>query len=530
MAALGTALNDDLPAGAMVTNGRGRDGISFRRPRRGGSLIIGTNAEEASLSVLSGRFDTSGTIIARALYDPLMAVTATGAIVPYLAKSLVPSDGFTKWTVTLRDGLRFHDGSPCDGAALLANFDAAMASAISVALKPLVKGATQSGPNSMTIEMQHPWVSFPATYAAQQVTFVGAPSMSQEPNDGGAAPIGTGPFVFHEWVVNSHLTLRANRHYWRPGLPYLDEVTFVPIADDQARQEALASGTVDMIISTSPATIKSLHANRSVAYVDNRGPMVGAPDLGCLMLNTRKAPFDDPLARRILATAISTKAYAQIINQGVIPPASGLFQPGSPYYSRTSYPSYNPSEAKRLVAQYRVKHGHTLSFTSIGTATPQATQQGEYMQQVLKIVGVNLSLVQMNQNQVIAAALGGQYQAMGWLDFGGISPDLNYVWFSPTTISSTGISLNTTGNNDPKIQAALLAGMAATTQAARVRAYRTLDQRLAIDLPYIWIDRSVWAIASKLSVQNWANPRGPGGQRLIGNNQGLFWLPQIWRS
>ena len=248
------------------------------------------------------------------------------------------------------------------------------------------------------------------------------------------------------------------------------------------------------------------------------------------MLNTRKAPFDDPLARRILATAISTKAYAQIINQRVIPPASGLFQPGSPYYSRTSYPSYNPSEAKRLVAQYRVKHGHTLSFTSIGTATPQATQQGEYMQQVLKNVGVNLSLVQMNQNQVIAAALGGQYQAMGWLDFGGISPDLNYVWFSPTTISSTGISLNTTGNNDPKIQAALLAGMAATTQAARVRAYRTLDQRLAIDLPYIWIDRSVWAIASKLSVQNWANPRGPGGQRLIGNNQGLFWLPQIWRS
>lgn len=530
MAVLGTALGSAVPAGAIVTNGRGRDGISAKRPRRGGSLIIGTDAEEASLSVLSGRFDTTGTIIARALYDPLMAVTTTGAIVPYLAQSLVPSEGFTKWTVTLRNGIKFHDGTPCDGAALVTNFENAMTSPLAVALKPLVKGAVKSGPNSMTIEMQHPWVSFPATYAAQQVTFVGAPSMNREPNAGGAAPIGTGPFVFDEWVVNSHLTLKANRHYWRPGLPYLDEVTFIPIADDQARQEALSSGTVDMIISTSPTTIKTLHGDDSVAYVDNRGPMVGAPNLGCLMLNTRTAPFDDPLARRILATAISTKAFAQVINQGVIPPASGLFQPGSPYFAKTSYPTYNQSEARRQVSEYRAKHGKTLSFTSIGTATPQAAQQGEYIQQVLHQVGVNLSIVQMNQNEVIAAALGGQYEAMGWLDFGGISPDLNYVWFSPTTISSSGISLNTTGNNDPKIQTALLAGMAARTQAGRVRAYRALNERLAVDLPYIWIDRSVWAIASHLSVENWNNPTGPGGHRLVGNDQGLFWLPQVWRS
>ena len=530
MAMLGTALGGQVPAGAMVTNGRGRDGISNKRPRRGGSLTIGTNAEEASLSILTGRFDTAGTIIARALYDPLMAVTTTGAIVPYLASSLVPSDNYTKWTVTLRPNLKFHDGTPCDGEALVTNFNAAMASAISVALKPLVKGATQSGPNSMTIEMVHPWVTFPDTYAATQVTFVGAPSMNSEPNQGAAHPIGTGPFVFDEWVVNSHLTLKANPHYWRPGMPYLDEVTFVPIADDQARAEALQSGSIDLMITTSPTSIRSLHQDPSVAYVDNRGAMVGSPDLGSLMLNTRKAPFDDPLARRILATAISSKAYSRIINQGVIPPANGLFQPGSPYYSKTSYPKYDPAEARRLVSQYKAKHGSTLSFTSLAVATPQGTQQGEYLQQVLHNVGVNLNLVQINQNELIAAALEGQYEAMGWLDFGGISPDLNYVWFSPTTIAKSGISLNTTGNDDPQIETAMLAGMAATTSSERIKAYRTVNERLAVDLPYIWIDRSVWAIASNLSVENWNNPTSPGGQHLVGNNQGLFWLPQVWTN
>ena len=182
------------------------------------------------------------------------------------------------------------------------------------------------------------------------------------------------------------------------------------------------------------------------------------------------------------------------------------------------------------MSQYKAKHGKALTFTSLGVATPQGTQQGEYLQQVLHNIGVTLNLKQINQNELIAAALEGQYEAMGWLDFGGISPDLNYVWFSPTTIASSGISLNTTGNNDPKIEAALLAGMAATTRAGRVKAYRALDERLAIDLPYIWIDRSVWAIASALSVENWNNPTAPGGQRLVGNNQGLFWLPQVWRA
>jgi ABC-type transport system substrate-binding protein len=426
--------------------------------------------------------------------------------------------------------VKFHDGTPCDGKALITNFNAAFSSPIAVALRPLVKGAEQTGELSMTIEMQHPWVTFPATYAAQQVAFVASPSMAKLPNSGGAHPIGTGPFVFKEWAVDSHITLTANPHYWRPGLPYLDEVTFRPIPDDDARSQALASGAVDMIITTSPQTIARLSGDRRFSFVDNRGRMVGSPNLGCLMLNCSKPPFDDPLARRILATGISAEAYSKVINQGIIPPARGLFQPGSPYYSTTSYPTYDKKKARSLAAEYRSKHGKALEFTSLGTATPQSIRQGEYMQQVLKDVGVTLHTQHISQNEVISAALSGTYQAMGWLSFGGISPDLDYVWFSPTTIDPHGISLNMAHNDDPQIERAMVAGMGARSRRDQIAAFRKVNERLAVDLPYIWINRSVWAIASSTHAQNWNNPRSPEGHRLLGNDQGLFWLTQAWRS
>ena len=526
---LGLALDGE--AGAMVTHGRGLDGISRSRPKRGGTLRVGVNAEEQGFNPATGRFDAAGFLMARTVYDPLFAIGANGAVVPYLAKSITPNADHTKWTVTLRPNITFHDGTPLNADVMVHNFTNGLNSPLAgIAIQPLVAGATKTGPLSMTIELKLPWASFPYTYAATQIAYVAAPSMSSAPNEGSDHPVGTGPFIFEEWIPNDHLTVRANPHYWRKGLPYLDRIIFKPIPDDAARYMALQSGTIDLMHAADSGTISQMRQNRKIAYVDTTGKMVGSPNVSCMLLNVSKPPFDDPLARKILATGISAKAYSQIIDKGVNAPVNGIYQPGSPWYTKVPYPTYDQAAAKKLSAQYRAKHGHPLSFTSLGIATPQSTKQGAYIQQVLKNIGVNLTLNQASESEVISQALAGTFEAVGWQSFGGIYPDLNYVWFSTKTLNRNGTSLNIARNDDPQIEAAMVAGMGAANPKKAASYFAKVNQRLAIDLPYIWTDRAVWAVASTPKVQNWNNPTTPSGAHALGMDQGVVWLTQAWLS
>jgi len=248
------------------------------------------------------------------------------------------------------------------------------------------------------------------------------------------------------------------------------------------------------------------------------------------MLNGAAAPFNDIEARRIVATGSSAAAYAKIIDQGIAAPSVGIYQPGSPYYGKTPYPAYSQSKAKTLAAAYAKKHGKPLAFTLNSVAAPTNLRQAQYAQQVMKGIGVNVTIKTMQQNELINNALSGSFQATEWSQFGGMSPDLNYVWFSPTTATKAGISINMARNSDPQIEAAFRTGMASTNAKVRTAAFKKINERLGADIPYVWLDRAVWALVSKPNVQNWANPKTPAGQPALGQDQGTFFVTQTWLS
>ncbi len=259
-----SALGLDLAdvAGA-TTNGKGRNGISTAKPKKGGSLVFGVDAEESGFNPTTARFDEVGVMYARTVFDPLAIIDAKGTWQPYLAQSITSNADNTAWTITVRQNVVFHDGTPCDGAALLANFKAQQASLLlgTLILNPIVSSITQTGPYAVTVNLKSPWVSFPLYLAGGiggQSAYMCAPAMLAAANGGTSQPIGTGPFVFKEWVPNSHFTATANPHYWRPGLPYLDQITFKPIVDPNARAEALKSGTVDIIVTDTPQVITAV--------------------------------------------------------------------------------------------------------------------------------------------------------------------------------------------------------------------------------------------------------------------------------
>jgi len=516
-----------------TTNGPGRNGVTKATPKRGGSLVFGVDAEEQGFDPTQAQFDEVGVMYARTVFDPLTIILTNGDWAPYLAQSVVPNSSYTAWTITLRPNVVFHDGTPCNGAALLTNLRAQSKSLLNgVVINPTLLSIAQTGPLAVTITFKSPWVPFPYYLAGGiggQIAYVVAPSMLAS-KTGTSNPVGTGPFVFKEWIPNDHFTATANPHYWRPGLPYLSQITFKPIPDESARSEALESGTIDLMVTDTTQIINQYRGNHSYSYIDDSAHVVGEPDMNCVQLNCLAPPFNDANVRLAAAMAINRRQYAQVIDEGVLPVSTGLFVPGSPYYSTTPYPAYDPSRAAALVKQIEKKTGGPISFTLGNTNGPVSVRQQAYLQQAWQSVGFHVKTPLIEQNAFINNALAGEYQALNWRQFGAVDPDLNYIFWSTTTVSSGSLSINMARNADPTIETALLAGRSSTEPSVRQAAYKTVNKRLAVDLPYLWLDRAVWAVIGDPTVQNFNNPTTPQGQPAFGMIGGSIWPTQIWIS
>jgi peptide/nickel transport system substrate-binding protein len=515
-------------AGA-ATNGPRLNGVSLAKPKRGGELVFGIDTEEGGFDPTSARWDEGGFLYGRTVFDPIAIVTNKGKVQPYLAESIVPNADYTVWTITLRSNIKFHDGTALDADALHLNLSKQAASLLTgSAFRNMIQGTAVTGPLSVAVSMTRPWVPFPYYLAQPQTAYVAAPSMLNSPT-GTTHPVGTGPFVFDEWVPNSHFTATANPNYWRPGLPYLDRITFKPIIEPSARNEALETGTIDIMHTNSPAAILSFRGNKKYAYIDNseNNSILGQPTINCLMMNTSKAPFNNPKLRTALAMASSARLYSKDIDLRVNAPVNGMFLPGSPYYTKTSYPTYDQKGATKLVKQIAKETGKPVSFTLTCTNDQEVLRAAQYVKEIYGDVGVTVNINEISQSALINNAIAGTYEAVTWRQFGAVDPDLNYVWWSTTTVAPP-LSLNMARNSDPRIEAALLTGRTSSDSATRVKAYQKVNQFLGQDIPYIYTDRTTWAIVANPNVQNFVNATTPSGSKAYSFDEGVIWPAQIW--
>jgi ABC-type transport system substrate-binding protein len=515
-------------AGASLTNGPGRNGISTATPKRGGFITFGMDTEEGGFDPTTARWDEGGFLYGRTVFDPLAIVTATGKLEPYLAQSITSNPDYTVFTITLRSGINFHDGTPLNAAALQLNLEKQQASILTGPAFQNIASTQVTGPLTVTITTKTPWEELPYYLAEAQTGYIAAPSMLNS-SDGTTHPVGTGPFVFSEWIPNNHFTATANPHYWRPGLPYLDSITFKPIIDPSSRVDALESGTIDIMHTNTPQSFGSFRHNTKWSYVDDSGAILGQPNVNCVMLNTAAAPFNNLKLRTAMAMASNPSQYAKDIDLGINAPMTGLFLPGSPYYTKTAYPAPSPKGAAKLVKEIEKETGQPVTFTLTSTNNPETVRAAEFLQQEWGNAGMKVTINIQEQAALINDALAGKYQAVTWRQFGAVVPDLNYVWWSTTTATGA-IPLNMARNNDPRIQTALVLGRTTTDPATRIKAYQQVNQYLGEDIPYIYGDRSTWAVAARPNVQNFNNPKTLSGAKAIGLDSGVIWPTQIWVS
>jgi peptide/nickel transport system substrate-binding protein len=504
------------------------NGISSATPKRGGSLIFGTEAEESGFSPTQSTFDTTGILYCRTVFDPLAIIAADGTVAPYLASSITPNADATAWTITIRDGVTFHNGTPCDGAALVANLEAQKSALLTGQELTSVTSITQTGPMEATVTMESPWVSFDFYLAGGiggQLSWIAEPAWLASGSQ--THPVGTGPFVFQEWIPNDHFTATRNPHYWRPGLPYLDSITFKPIQDADQLLASLQSGAVDILHTSVANVTASMRSDTSLGYVDDSGKVAGEPDMDCVLLNLQAAPFDNLKVRQAAAMALSGATYSKVITGGVEPPSTGPFVQGTPFYAPTGYPAPDVAKASQLVKEVAQSSGKPVSFAIAHTPDAPTTREAEFVQGQFQNAGMHVSLTPIQQAQQINIALTGKFQAQMWRQFGAVDPDLNYIYWSPTNINSA-FSINMARNSDPNMQAALLKGRQSPNPADRAAAYQEVGRLMATELPYLWTVRTVWSIGAQPKVENFNNPTTPAGGAAFGMITGAVWPTQIW--
>jgi len=519
--ALGVVAVSGAAAGAGTPGSPGTPGSLARvagaaAPKPGGSVTYGLEAETGGgWCPTTARLAISGIEVGAAIYDTLVVPNSKGEIVPYLAKSVEHDPTYQTWTITLRDGVKFHDGTPVDAAAVKLNIDAYKSSTLVGAALKDIDTVDVTAPNVVTVKTKVPWVAFAWFLYLDGRFLIVAPAQLANPDTCNSNLIGSGPFKLDHWTVNQELVANKNPDYWQKDakgqkLPYLDSITFKPVAEAVQRVNGLQGGSLDIIHTSDGQQVDALLQKKSSFNEMYEQP--GRREVRYYLMNEAKPPLDDFNARKAVALAIDRQQINQIRNDGVFTVADGPFDSSvTGYVKNPGYPKTNVPEAKKLADAYKAAHGGSFSVVLEHTNDPANVAEAQLIKEQLSKAGIDSTLKQDDQTAFIAAAVGGNFSIMLWRNHPGGDPDVNYQWWQ------TGSLLNFGKFADPELQTLLDQGRSELDPAKRKAIYQQVDKRFASQLYNVWAYYDAWMVAGKKTVNGFMGPALPdgGGQPLF---------------
>ena len=388
-----------------------------------------------------GQIGASGSVL-----EGLTIMNNKGDIVPYLAESLTPSNGNKTWTIKLRSGITYSDGTPFDADNVIANFRAlAGIGALytggpnpdlpSIAWQQTFDIPGYAGMVKMFTGIATKGLSFLATsadygkmLAGEKKAFVKKDALTVELNLAVARPnlnynlwangrtrmmstaslasatcgtttaVGTGPFMIKSKGIDPFVTeLVKNPNYWRKDkagkqLPYADSVTFKVVLDGGQRVNAMSKGQADIALfgATSGQQLNRVRDSLKGKVTLYEGPR---DTNWAFHFNTFKAPFNNLLAREAFAYALDRETFAKIACKGNCEGAIAMAPKMHPFFSKKGAITFDLAKAKAKAKAYKDETKTALEFQMPISDTVESTNDANLVCGMMKAAGIGCTLM-----------------------------------------------------------------------------------------------------------------------------------------
>ncbi|WP_408648513.1 ABC transporter substrate-binding protein [Streptomonospora mangrovi] len=382
-------------AGAVVVpalsacGGGGSSGAGSGRLRVG---VAGGSAEDT----LDAHKPTDNTDIARAhnLYAGLCYFETDYSIQMALAESIEPNDDATVWTIRLKPGLTFHDGSPVTADSVVFTLRRVTDPDILGIGAPQL--ATMDRDNIERVDDRTVRVPFSEPYVTL-LDLLAEYSMGIVPEDYDPDnPVGAGPFKLMEFTPGQRSLFAKFPGFWQEGHPRIEELEIINFPDETARVNALLGGQVDAISQLPPSQIEVVRANPNIETLESESGM-WTP----FTMRVDKAPFDDVRVRQAFRLIVDRRQMVDQALAGYGSVGNDIYGRFDPAYVEDKLPDQRErdiAEAKRLLAE--AGHGDGLEVQLVtGPITPGAVAAAQVFKEQARAAGVTVNLKQTNSTE-----------------------------------------------------------------------------------------------------------------------------------
>ena len=398
-------------------------------PKRGGNITVGIFDSFPGFC-MADNLANSSLMAGRTIYETWVEQRADGKIVPYLLKSFESSGDYKTWSLVLRDGIKFHDGTPLDGTALQLNLEAGRgtlylnsligrtpkspSSGTSAGFNANITEVVKTGAMSVTVKLYNADATFPETLYASGRAF--ARSVGQITGSTcSTVPVGTGAFKYVSHKL-TELVVAKNDNYWRKdakggALPYLDGITFTFLPDAQPRVSGVKSGTFAASMFTIAGEAKQmvdLAKNKKLTTIRSEEGWYGSH-----WLNHKIAPFSSKNARLAYSHALDRVKWNKVRVKGLGTVPDSIVGKANIMYNPKGYAGYDLKKAKEYVAAYKAETGKDMEFSfPYISASADSTANAQLIKEMCEAAGIKVNLLSVTTAEAIQKAFPMQFQML----------------------------------------------------------------------------------------------------------------------
>lgn len=413
------------------------------------------------------------------IFDKLVDIDEQLNIIPELASQWEISDDGMQYTFTLVEGVTFHDSEPFNAEAAKANFDRILdETTASPRLGEIAQVTEVEAVDETTLMLTLSQAFSPllSTLSDRAGMMISPKAIEELGDDLARQPVGTGAFTFVEWLEDDHLTVQKNDNWWQEGLPYLDQVTYIPIVDASVRLTALQTNDVQMIDSLSARDVALVQDNEDLVY----GTVAGL-GFSYISLNVSQAPFDNIALRQAVAWTIDRDSIIETLFFGTGDPAQTPIPPSSwAYDDSLDFYHQDYDMARQKLEEGGMPDG--FEFTLLLTNSPDSIQLGEAFRAQMGEAGIVANIELLEFGTLLDRTNGGDYQAvsLGWS--GRPDPDGNIYGYFHTEGGN-----NDGGYSNPDVDSLLDEARSVSDQDERRSIYSELLTIVAQEAPMIFV-------------------------------------------